>query len=169
MAALAMSGALVCAQDKPKEGTDTEATSVFWTGNFAGGQVIIPVDKIASVAQQKYVLDAQFIVHEVSIDTLGNSLTRIYYIEPIAEAASGVSAFGTAVKERAKELAGEVQGRTGTSDLDPETAVTKNYPLTTHSHTVEYRVSSIEELRTVYRSVSTAFQRGRGRTYNSRK
>lgn len=164
-----MSSALVCAQEKPKEGTDTETTSIFWTGNFASGQVIVPVDKIASVAQQKYILDAQFVIHEVSIDSLGNSLIRIYYIEPIAESASSVSAFGSAARDRARELAGELQGRTGTQDLDPETAVTKNYPTTTHSHTVEFRVSSIEELRAVYRSVSTAFTRSKGRTYNSRK
>lgn len=168
-ALFASSITLAQSNNAPKGGTDNEVTSVFWTGNFAGGQIIVPVDKIAAVAQQKYLLDGNFMVYEVTIDVVGNSITRIYYIEPVAASASGASALSEALLNRGKELSAEFRDRTGTQAVDPMTVVTKNYPTTTHAHTIEFRVATIEELNAVYKSVSTAFQRSKGRTYNANK
>lgn len=128
---------------------------------------MIPVSKIAAIAQQKYLLDGQFFVYEVTVDVIGNTVTRIYYIEPIAESASGSTNIGAAAYGRAKDLAGIAQNRTGTSGIDINTVVTKNYPATTHSHTIEFRVATLDELNAVYKSVATAFQKGRGRVYTA--
>lgn len=161
-----LTGLCATAQDLTKQGNDTEASNSFWTGNFPGGQILVPISKIAAIAQHKYLLDGQFTVYEVTIDVVGNSLTRIYYIEPVAATVAGATSFGTAAKERAKAVGENVREKTGTSDLDPETIVSKNYPTTTHAHTIEYRVKTLDELNTVYRSLSNALQRGKGRVYS---
>ncbi|MEG0837501.1 MAG: hypothetical protein RSE01_06830 [Akkermansia sp.] len=152
---------------KVKAVSDNEVQSEFWTGTFATGQIIVSIHKIASVSQQRYLLDGQVLVYEVCIDVSGNALTRIYYIEPLTET-SNVSAVKT-VTSRAKEVFGSAQNRVSSADLDIDTTVTKNYPLTTHSHTIEYRLASLAELNAVYKSLSTAIQRGKGRTYTYAK
>lgn len=159
----------VYAQDNQKGGTDNEVPTQFWTGSFAGGQILIPLDKIASVSKQKYILDGQFLIHEVAIDSVGNALTRIYYIEPLAVSVTSNTGVGQNAINRAKDVTSGIQDRTGSKDLDPNTVVTKTYPGTTHSHTIEYRVGTVDELDAAYKSISTALTRGRGRTYNSNK
>lgn len=150
-----------------KPASDSDSPNSFWTGNFATGQIMVNIHKIASVSQQKYLLDGQFIVYEVSIDVDGNALTRIYYIEPLAESSS--SSAVNAVTERAKSVFGSVQDRATNGNLDINTTVSKSYPATTHSHTIEYRVSSLEEVNMVYKSLCVALQRGQGRTFTYSK
>lgn len=168
LACLSVLSFSVSAQNASKKpATDTDAPNAFWTGNFATGQIMVNIHKIASVSQQKYLLDTQFVVYEVSIDVDGNALTRIYYIEPVAESSSS-SAVG-AITSRAKSVFGSVQDRATNGSLDIETTVSKSYPATTHSHTIEYRVASLEEINAVYKSLTNALQRGQGRTFTYAK
>ena len=150
-----------------KAATDSDAPNAFWTGNFASGQIMVNIHKIASVSQQKYLLDGQVIVYEVSIDVDGNALTRIYYIELLAESSS-ISAVGTAVS-RAKSVFGNAQDKATNGNMDMETTVSKTYPGTTHSHTIEYRVATLDEINLVYKSLTNALQRGQGRTFTYSK
>lgn len=155
------------AQNEKKPATDSDAPTAFWTGNFATGQIMVNIHKIASVSQQKYLLDGQFIVYEVSIDVDGNALTRIYYMESVTESSS-VNAVST-VADRAKSAFGSVQDRVSNGNLDINTTVSKNYPATTHSHTIEYRVATLDEINLLYKSLTTALQRGQGRTFSYSK
>jgi hypothetical protein len=42
--------------------------------------------------------------------------------------------------------------------------VTKNYPTTTHAHTVEYRLESKAEISKLFDSADRAFRTGQGAT-----
>lgn len=136
----------------------------FWQASVGGGHYMVALDRISSISRHKYLLDGSAIVDEVTIDTVGNSLVRFYFVSPVTDAMSG-SATGNAasrIVDRGRELIDNAAGRAGTNAH--EMAV-KNYPATTHSHTIEYRVGSSQELSGLYNSVRTAWETGRGRRF----
>ena len=135
----------------------------FWNASFPGGSYMVALDRIASISKHQYLLDGTLIVTEVNIDTVGNSLVRIYQITPAAQNSNLASA--QRVVERGKELLDHVGQRTGT---DPNTMVHKKYPITTHTKTIEFRVDNLDTLDAVYRSVNKAWRDGRGRRFAAR-
>ncbi|CAN5700531.1 hypothetical protein BH20VER1_BH20VER1_11730 [soil metagenome] len=129
-----------------------------WRCELPGGVAEVAVRSIVSVSSHEYVVDAVSRVVEVNIDTLGHMALRFYYIEPQTPAAptgAGQSAF-----DRARELAKDLSGRTGMDATLRRAA--KNYPTTTHSHTIEYRLESEEQLQRILASASAAFRSGTG-------
>lgn len=121
---------------------------------------MVALDKITAVSRHKYVLDGALLVDEVTVDTVGQSLVRFYYITPITDAMAGNSAAGLA--NRGKQLLDTVASRAGT---DVQNMVQKKYPETTHAKEVEYRVLSEGELSSLYSSVRSAWESGRGRNF----
>ena len=61
------------------------------------------------------------------------------------------------LKEKTEEVAARVAGADA-----PWEKVTKTYPTTTHAHTVEYRLSSREDLQKLYDHVEKCWITGRG-------
>jgi hypothetical protein len=99
-----------------------------------------------------------------SIDALGQSLARFYYIAPATDAADG-SATGKVVSgivNRAEELVDKAAGTVGT---DIHLMVIKKFPETTHARTVEYRLLSAAELGDLHQSIRSAWESGRGRKF----
>lgn len=135
----------------------------YWIGNFGEGQVIIALDQITSVSKQKYVLDGGFVIREIVVDTTGNNTIRIYFISPVSEE-SNIAAIRIA-SDRMQDLLKQGNDRVGSAAIDPNTAVTKNYPATTHSHTIEFRVANVALLDNVYNSIVSAWLNGRGIKY----
>ena len=135
----------------------------YWIGNFGEGQVIIALEQITSVSKQKYVLDGGYVIREIVIDTTGNNTIRIYYISPVSEEAN-ISAIRIA-SDRMQDLLKQGNDRVGSEAIDPTTAVTKNYPTTTHAHTIEFRVANVALLDSVYNSIVSAWLNGRGMKY----
>ncbi|MFO8026584.1 MAG: hypothetical protein R6U56_02845 [Opitutales bacterium] len=111
---------------------------------------------VLSISKQEYVT-AAFRVLEVNIVTNGPALLRIYHSRPLkpgevsgafgrAAQASGLPAPSIiqtplppqveAMAERGSEVADTITNQT----------VIKEYPLATHAHTIEFRVSSRNEL-----------------------
>lgn len=132
-----------------------------WEANLPGGRYSVNLGNITSVSQHSYVLDGTVIVTEVTIDTTGNSLARFYYLEPITEETKldilkRLQGRTTGLRERAKN-------RTG---LSIDEMAQKNYPHSTHAHTVEFRVLSRAELGALYGSVYRAWDDGKGRTFS---
>ena len=148
--------------DKTNDKTaETPGPNRFWQASLAGGNYMVALDKITAVSRHKYVLDGALLVDEVTVDTVGQSLVRFYYISPITDAMPGNTA--TALANRGKQLLDTVASRAGT---DIQNMVQKKYPETTHAKEVEYRVLSEGELSSLYSSVRSAWESGRGRQFS---
>jgi len=59
------------------------------------------------------------------------------------------------VQDKIDQVKDRVAGKTV---LD--SAVVKSYPTSTHAHTVEYRITSKEQLDTLYQNLSDSWRRG---------
>lgn len=158
-------------QEPPREEKEAELENIQdelnrkrrWEANLPGGRYAVNLGNITSISEHTYVLDGAVIVTEVTIDTTGNSLARFYYLEPVTENTKldilkRIQGRSTGLQERARK-------RTGMSF---DEMVQKNYPHSTHAHTVEFRVLSRAELNALYGSVYRAWDDGKGRTFSIR-
>jgi hypothetical protein len=146
---------------------DVEVPNRFWEASVGGGQYMVALDRISAISRHKYVLDGAVIVDEVTVDALGQALVRFYYLSPVSDAMSGgeVAEAAAKIAERGRELVDQAAGRAGTS---VQNMVVKKFPETTHARSIEYRVMSEQELSAIYRSVRTAWERGKGRKFSQR-
>ena len=124
-----------------------------------GGTYEVAVRAIVAVTSHEYIVDGIARVTEVNVDTSGSLLARFYYIEP--QTPNSPLGLGTATIEKAQELFRQAADKTG---QDVWKKVVKNYPLTTHAHTVEYRVQSREELEKVYAAAEESFRLQRNKS-----
>ena len=97
---------------------------------------------------------------EVTIDTLGDTTLRVYQITPAAQ--YGTLATGRKIVERGRDLLDRAGQRTG---ADINNMVHKQYPITTHSKTIEFRVKDLGTLDALLSSVRTAWINGKGRKF----
>ncbi|HKK19340.1 MAG TPA: hypothetical protein VJ952_11730 [Opitutales bacterium] len=111
---------------------------------------------VLSISAQEYVT-AAFRVLEVNIVTDGPALLRIYYSRALkpgelqaalgdTAAASGVpgsSIVKTPLPPQVEAMAGRASGM---ADSITSETVIKEYPIATHAHTIEFRVTSRSEL-----------------------
>ena len=132
-----------------------------WRCDLPGGTYEVALPSIVSVSRHEYIVDAVSRVAEVNIDTQGNMAVRFYFIGPAEVKTPG--GIGQSAVDRASELAKEVIQRGGQDDVWKR--VVKTYPTTTHSHSVEYRVSSEEDLKKIFTSAQTAFETKRGSVF----
>ncbi|MDQ8188668.1 hypothetical protein [Roseibacillus persicicus] len=146
--------------EETQNATDEEDLKRFWQLSLPDGHFMVALDRIASISRSSYLLDGGLIVTEVTIDTVGNSLCRIYQITPAAENSQVSSA--QRLTQRARDLTGRAKEVTG---ADIETMVQKNYPTTTHAKTVEYRVKERATLDALYASLNKAWRDGKGRRF----
>jgi hypothetical protein len=146
---------------------DVEVPNRFWEASVGGGQYMVALDRISAISRHKYVLDGAVIVDEVTIDALGQGLVRFYYLSPISDAMSGgeVAQAAAKIADRGRELVDQAAGRAGTS---VQNMVVKKFPETTHARSIEYRVMSESELSAIYKSVRTAWERGKGRRFSQK-
>ncbi len=121
---------------------------------------MVALDRIVSVSRHKYVLDGAVIVDEVNVDTTGQALVRFYFISPISEAVKSSALADLA--DRGQELLDKATDRGG---LEIKNMVVKKYPETTHAKIVEYRLLSAADLTSLYNSVRTAWESGKGRKF----
>lgn len=143
---------------------DSPEPTHFWQASVAGGNYMVALDRITAISRHKYLLSGGLIVDEVTVDTVGQSLARFYFVSPVTDAASGNSAGSEAARivDRGRELVDKAASRLGT---DAPYMVHKDYPTTTHAHTVEYLLQSNQELTALYNSVRTAWESGKGRRF----
>lgn len=152
----------VHAQDEEDKNGNTDVTNNtrrFWEADLPGGQYMVALDRISSVSMHSYMIQGA-VVHEVDIETQGALVTRIYVIEAIGE--NGGSNLAQNLINRAKQIGEEAGKKTGT---DTNTVVTKEYPITTHAKTVEYRLYEISDLNQLYNSITKAWRENRGRKF----
>ncbi|MEM9446469.1 MAG: hypothetical protein AAGA18_14080 [Verrucomicrobiota bacterium] len=133
-----------------------------WQASLTSGSYSVRLTMVASVSEHEYVVDGAMKVNEVTIDTAGSVTARFYFIEPYTPN-SPSNALDNSL-EQIKDRSRQVMERLGQTELIENTVV-KNYPTTTHAKTVEFRLSSQEELQALYRSIQSAFRSGKGRAF----
>jgi len=132
-----------------------------WRCELPGGTYEVALRAIVSVSMHEYVVDGVARVNELNIDTQGNMAARFYYLEPTA--AKSPLGVGQSAIDRISDLAKEAGQRVGAEEVWQR--VVKSYPITTHAHTIEYRVESEEQLKQIFTSAQGAFESGKSATF----
>ena len=126
------------------------------------------VDSVNSVSMQEYVVPG-FRVYEMNIDMRqGNSLLRIYSVvtmDPAQEARNATDSltsqvpFGTMVLDSMQEgynLA-TVNIKQQVDDVAAAMPVMKDYPMTTHAKTIEYKVASPLDVKELFKQMKNSW------------
>ncbi len=98
-------------------------------------------------------LNGKIPIRELYIDTTGNAAIRIYTL-------IGAKDLGSNITDAIGRVQSGAQDRTGAP------AVAKQFPQSTHSHCIEYSVSTVTQLDQVYQSVMKAWVTNQGTMYN---
>ena len=93
---------------------------------------------------------------EVTVATSSSVEGRFYYLEPIS-----VSATQSTLQQLQQHVQDLTSDHLGADDQVWQKVI-KNYPTTTHAHTVEYRLTSKENLQQLYSSLEQAWLSGKG-------
>jgi hypothetical protein len=141
---------------------EDESNPRFWQASFSnGGHYLVRLDRISCASRHEYIGNGAARVIEVTIGTDTSVVARFYYLEPVGKD-TPVAAANVALA-RAEEVARDVAGRVSPSL--GKLNVVKDYPNTTHAHTVEYVVQSEATLTSLYSSLMQAINTARGRTW----
>ncbi|MFC5049513.1 hypothetical protein ACFPK9_02610 [Rubritalea spongiae] len=136
--------------------TDSTSTPRFWEAELPGGSYMVALSRISSISMHSYTVKGA-VVHEVDVETMGAALTRFYALEALGE---GGTSTAKNIANRAREIAGQVGDKAG---IDADTTVHKEYPVTTHAKTIEFRVVDKADLSEIYKSLSKSWKDNRGR------
>lgn len=160
---LLVPAALMAQNPRPQPNGGSPAAppaQVFWRCDLPGGTYEVAVRSIVSVSSHEFVVDGAARVTEVNIDTAGPLVARFYYLEPYSPA-SPQSPAAALTSAALQKLQGAASSAADTTGLEPAwKKVVKNYPATTHAHTIEYRLSSKDDLTALFTSVETSFHNG---------
>lgn len=129
------------------------ARAAKWQAELPGGNYVVETTQIVSVSTHEYIVDAGARVVELTVATTSSITTRFYYLEALAQ-----TAYGTRGKELLEQVEQRVTGLAARVGQEPVwKKVVKNYPTTTHAHTVEYRLETKEQIQALFNSVSSAW------------
>lgn len=131
--------------------------AVFWRCELPGGIYTVSLSTISSVSVHEYVVDGAARVTELTIGTTGAVVTRFYFLQPLVlKSPIGI---GQSVIDKVQERAQDVAGRVEGAGVEPFwKKVVKNYPTTTHAHTVEYRLDNLDDIEKLRKSLETAWR-----------
>jgi hypothetical protein len=132
-----------------------------WRAELPGGTYIVQLSAISCVSLHEYIVDGAARVLEVNIATSGSELGRFYHIEPYPPKSpvAAVQKATDTIENKAKEMSARVE----TGDLRGK--VVKNYPTTTHAHTVEYRLPDRESVNKLFKSIEGSWLNGRSGSF----
>jgi len=149
-----MTASMPAQSPSPSATPNTTGRIPLWICVTPGGTYEVALRSMVSVSSCEYIVDAVARVNEVNIDTTGNMAVRFYYIEPLTP--SSPIGLGQSTINKAQEILTEAAERTGQDETWKK--VVKNYPTSTHAHTIEYRVDSKDELDKIFASAEQAFR-----------
>jgi len=130
------------------------AQAAFWRCELPGGVFVVSLASLASVSIHEYVVDGAARVTELTIATNSAVVARFYFLEPmIPKSPVGI---GQTLLDKAQQRVQEGANRTGMEEVWKK--VVKNYPATTHAHTVEYRLDSVEQVKKLQNSLENAWR-----------
>jgi hypothetical protein len=142
--------------------SEDDSNPRFWQASFAnGGHYLVKLERISCASKHEYIGNGTARVVEVTIGTDTAVVCRFYYFEAMGKdaAVSAVNVVVNRVEETAKDAAGRLSPTAGKLN------VVKDYPNTTHAHTVEYALQTEATLNSLYTSLMQAINTGRGRTW----
>ncbi|HEX4083268.1 MAG TPA: hypothetical protein VHY22_00045 [Chthoniobacteraceae bacterium] len=148
---------VACAQGTSPTPSPSPTRTPMWRCDLPGGSYEVAIHFIISVSTHEYLVDGAARVTELNIETPGSTEVRFYYLEP--NTPSSPIGIGQSTLDKAQELAEEAAGRVSPSER-PWEKVVKNYPTTTHAHTVEYRLDTKDQVEQLFNSVEQAFRLG---------
>jgi hypothetical protein len=161
LTALFLTTLLAVAQEPTPSPSPTRMERLVWTASLPGGEYNVRVSAINSVSLHEYVVDNAARVTEVNVGTAGAEMVRFYCIEPnVPKAPGGV---GQSVLTKAEETANEILNRTRMDETWQK--VMKNYPTTTHAHTIEYRIPDRKTLQALFDHLKDSWVRQRGAVF----
>lgn len=123
-----------------------------WTAKMPAGEFIVRLDQISSVSTHAYLVDASAHVTEVTVATTGSEIARFYFISPVPPKVP--TSIGQSGVDMLNNKAREMADQTNAGDWQK---VVKNYPTSTHAHTIEYRLDSLGALDKLFKSVKKAW------------
>lgn len=135
----------------------------YWRAVLPGGTFVVSLNAITSISQHEYMVDGTARVVEVSIDTTGSVQARFYYIEPTAASSQSPANIGQSGVQMIQERLQQTAENAGLDEIWRK--VVKNYPNTTHAHTVEYRLASRDELNRLFESAERSWLRRQSDTF----
>lgn len=123
------------------------------------------LDQIAAVGLQEYLVDGTVPVSEVTLAMEGSVVARFYVIDRAAApiSAGPADAAVQVIEEKIEEQARETAASSGMSGA--RLPVIKGYPVATHAHTVEYRLSDRAALDKLFQSLETALTEWENQTF----
>ena len=169
---LLCTAATLQAQTAPSQNTtgqggqqgDEPTRDGLWDGRFAGGNYIVRCNSIIALSKHEYISDGVARVVEVNLTLSSSQIVRFYFLEPVKpQTNSSIANAGTQALERAKGLVDQAAGRISPTLTEPK--VFKNYPASTHAHTVEYVIKDEARLNSMFQSLERGFRTGAGRIW----
>ena len=130
------------------------AQAGFWRCELPGGIYTVNLATVSSVSTHEYVVSGAARVTELTVGTNSAVVARFYYLEPMVP--KSPIGFGQSLIDKAQEKLQEGAARTGAEEVWMK--VVKDYPTTTHAHTVEYRLDSVDQVKKVQKSLEDAWR-----------
>ena len=131
--------------------------AAFWRCELPGGVYAVSLPTVSSVSTHEYVVDGAARVTELTVGTTGAVVARFYYLQPLVP--KSPIGLGQSVIDKVQERAQDVAGRLESAGVEPFwKKVVKNYPTTTHAHTVEYRLDNLDDVEKLRKSLETAWR-----------
>lgn len=141
---------------------EVESNPAFWQASFSnGGHYLVKLNQVTFASKHEYIGNGAARVIEVTIGCDTSVVARFYFLEPVGKDSS-IAAANVAIN-RLEQVTKDVAGRV--SPTAARLNVVKDYPNTTHAHTVEYVVQDEATLGSLYSSLMQAINSGRGRTW----
>jgi hypothetical protein len=135
-----------------------------WQGQLKGGNYIVRCNSIIALSKHEYVSDAVARVVEVNLTLNSAQIVRFYFLEPVkVESGSSMANAGQQALDKARGLVDQAAGRVSPSLTDPK--VVKNYPVSTHAHTVEFVLKEEAKLNSLFGSLERSLRTGQGRVW----
>ena len=143
---------------------DTVTQDGLWQGKFKGGNYIVRCNSIIALSKHEYISDGVARVVEVNVTLNSAQIVRFYFLEPYKpDSGSSTLGVGTQALEKAKGLFEQAAGRVSPDLATPK--VVKNYPASTHAHTVEFVLKDEARITALYGSLERSFRTGQGRSW----
>jgi hypothetical protein len=143
---------------------DTVTQDGLWQGNLNGGNYTVRCNAIIALSKHEYISDGVARVVEVNVTLNSAMIVRFYFLEPYKpESGSNTVGAGTQALEKAKGMFDQAAGRVSPDLVNPK--VVKNYPASTHAHTVEFVIKEEARLTSLYGSLDRSFRTGQGRAW----